>query len=55
MEIIIHLPSNTECENEFNERANLIYYNAVTKFLKELECTPKQKLQLLECIPYKKD
>jgi len=50
MKAIVHLPSNVKTKEEFNRRTTAIYSEAVIKFIINLECSPEQKLQLLDSI-----
>ena len=50
MEVIIHLPCSKECQEELGKCVATVYAQLIFNYISRLECSPEQKVALLDAI-----
>lgn len=50
MEVIIHLPRSKECQEELGKCVATVYAQLIFNYISRLECSPAQKVALLDAI-----
>ena len=48
--VIVHSPKTTEGQNELKERVANVHSSIVNQYIKKLNCSSEQKVQLLNAI-----
>ena len=48
--VIVHSPKTTEGQNELKERVANVHSSIVNQYIKKLNCSSEQKVQLLDAV-----